>query len=139
MSRLARQLDRRAKHGIERVRRKVEGGQAYTIAALPLLDALVDARLGVGAAELLTAAYACVGTAGAERECLVCRRLWSLERAPVVLVELDFFRADEGLLALVCGDCARGPDLAAAILAGVTRDFGGDGHRIITLPKPGHA
>lgn len=139
MSRLARKIDRHARREIERLRRKVGGKQLYTIAATPLIDALVDDRIGPSVSALLAVCYECMGAGAAERECMACRGHWSPERSPVCVVEIDFVKAGEGLLGFVCGDCAAGPDLAGAILAGVMRDLGGDGHRIIAMPEPGHA
>ena len=137
MSSIARSIDRRA--GMARLRRKLQGEQRYTVQLHSLFEALADERIGAATAELVRACVACIGAGKAERECFACTRPWSLDRVPTMILQVEFLRLDECILAGVCNDCAALPDPFAAVIRGLERGLGAADHRIIHLPAPGHA
>ena len=140
MSSIARAINRRSAREFRKLARKLRSGpQVYSVEVRRLPDALVNERIGLATLELLTACYACIGAGSAERECFACMQGWSLDRTPVLTVEVEFLRIGEAILGFVCGDCAHGPDPRAAILAGVRRDLGVREQRIIAMPEAGHA
>lgn len=140
MSSITRSLDRRAKRGMARLQRKLRGQEVrYTVELHGLFEALADERIGAATAELVRACIACVGAGKAERECFTCTRAWSLDRAPTMIVQVEFLGLGECILAGICTECAAHPDPFAAVLRGLERDLGAKDHRIVRLPEPGHA
>jgi hypothetical protein len=138
VSSLARSVERRGARGIRQLRRELRGRQTYIVNCMPLLEAMFDERICAGVRELMAVSLNSALSPRGRRQCFGCCHPWSIGRALVFVLLVEFIGHDKGLVAGICSSCSAAPDLSAKIIAGIRRDLG-EVHEVKWCTEPGHA
>lgn len=102
-------MEARARRDFERGRRRMakKANTSVVVSVGFALDLLFDPRIGRGVAELMAVCFgAATGKNKNRRECFGCLQPWSLNRAVVGIVLVEFLDgSNEALLCGLCQDC----------------------------------
>jgi hypothetical protein len=134
-----RKLRKRREGELHKVRKEINdrGKNTATIEVMPILEAVVDHRLGRSAVEFMAVAYDAAHGGGAH-ECFCCCRPWAPDRAPVLFVVISYLEAERALGCAVCGECSA-TDFRDRIISSAERDLGFDRGSVRDIASPGHA